>query len=177
MSAAAVNWTRWTAALLVISALLFAAAVLAEGGTHRETAEAAHSEATEHAEPPDEATEAQEHEETGEEAGHDESAELDAHVEESLFGIDLENPVIVWSFVLVSLALAVVIFANVRPALFLAVGLGGVAALLDAREVTLQLAENNAGVAALAGATAIAHITVAVVAVLAWRAGTIQTST
>ncbi len=163
---AAHTWTRWTAVLLVISALLFAAAVFAEG-TRREAVEVAHSEATEPAEPNDEVAEAEGHGEAGEaEVANDEAAE------ESLFGIDLENPAIMWGFVILSLAVAAVVFANVRPALSVAAALGIVAALLDGREVLTQLAEKNAGVAALAGATAIAHVAVAVVAVLAWRAGT-----
>lgn len=168
MSAAA-KWRRWTAALLVISALLFGAAVLAEGG---ESAEATHSEATESGEEPASASESPQPDEAGEESRPgNEAAELD----ETLFGIDIENPFIVWGFVIVSLALAAAVLANVRYALMLALALGVVAALLDGREVLLQLAENNPGIAGLAVATAIAHAAVAILALLAWRADTNKT--
>ena len=164
---AAATWRRWTAALLVISALLFGAALLAEGG---ESAEATHSEASESGQAPELGAQAEENEEAGEEPQPDnEAAEGEGEIDETLFGVDLENPFIVWGFVIVSLALAAAVFANVRYALIGALALGVVAALLDGREVLLQLAENNAGIAVLAAATAVAHVAVAILAVLAWR--------
>lgn len=174
MSVAA-TWRRWTAALLVISALLFGAAVLAEGG---ESAEATHSEAAERAEEaPELAAESPQSDEAGEESRPgNEAAELDVEIDETLFGVDLENPLIVWGFVIASLALAAAVLANVRYALILALVLGVAAALLDGREVLLQLAESNPGIAGLAAAAAVAHAAVAVLALLAWRAGTAKTA-
>lgn len=176
MSGAAnsVIWVRWTTALLILSALLFAAAIVAErGGEARAVAqisapaavtpgegEAGHDEAAEHAEAaPMAAVQT-------EPPGHDETAE---HGGELFLGIDLENPVLVWGFVVVSLLLAAVLRLG-RPALVAAAVLAAVAAALDAREVLLQLVRSNGAVAGLASLTAIAHVAVVLVAIIAWRA-------
>ncbi len=163
---------RWTSAMLAISALLFAAAVLMEGSGHREPASAgmaAHDEAAE----------------TQETSGHDEAAESSAakqggdsakvgetgsHAEQTILGINLETPWLVWGFVGVSIMLAAAVLRLGRAALALAILLAGAAAILDGREVFLQLARANASVASLAALTAFAHAAVVVLAVLAWLA-------
>ncbi|MDX8458155.1 hypothetical protein [Mesorhizobium humile] len=176
---------RWTAAMLAISALLFAAAVLMEGGEHREPASiAAQKEGAEAQEQGghDEAAEgpteeqARKSAEAGETGSHAEAGEPDGHTEETILGINLENPWLVWGFVGVSILLAAAVsrFGSIarlgNAALLLAILLAGVAAILDGREVFLQLARGNASVSGLAGLTALAHAAVVILAVLAWQA-------
>lgn len=161
---------RWTSAMLAISALLFATAVLMEGSGHREPASmAAH----------DEAAGAQE------QGGHDEAAksstakqggdsaevgETGSHAEQTILGINLETPWLVWGFVGVSIMLAAAVLRLGKATLLLAILLAGAAAILDGREVFLQLARVNARVASLATLTALAHAAVVILAVLAWHA-------
>lgn len=181
---------RWVAGLLIASALLFAVAIVVEGGAERhevslaslavsvETAQAAtpapgegevgHVEAAEHAETsaslavPLEA------------ATHDESNE---HARELLFGLDPENPVLVWGFVVVSLLLAPAVLLLGPRALLVAIGLAGVAAILDGREVLLQMGRANPVVASLAGITTTLHLAVVVAAFIAWQSLNQTTST
>lgn len=161
---------RWTSAMLAISALLFATAVLMEGSGHREPASmAAH----------DKAAGAQE------QGGHDEAAESSAakqgaesaevgetgsHAEQTILGINLETPWLVWGFVGVSIMLAAAVLRFGKATLLLAILLAGAAAILDGREVFLQLARANASVASLAALTALSHAAVVILAVLAWQA-------
>ncbi|AZO53619.1 MULTISPECIES: hypothetical protein [unclassified Mesorhizobium] len=161
--------------MLAISALFFAAAVWMEGTGHREPAGVvAH----------DEAAESQEqggHDEAGESSNpkHQDNAatsETSGHAEPTFLGMNLEDSRLVWGFVAVSILLAVAVmrFGLVAPfgnaTLLLAIVLAGVAAILDGREVFLQLDRANASVAGLAGLTALTHIAVVVLAALAWRA-------
>lgn len=163
---------RWTSAILAISALLFAAAVLMEGSGHREPANAgmaAHEQAAE----------------TQEQGGHDEAAESStakqggdraeigetgSHAEQTILGINLETPWLVWGFVGVSIILAAAVLRLGKATLVLSVLLAGAAAILDGREVFVQLARANASVASLAALTALAHAAVVILAVLAWQA-------
>ena len=168
-----------------ISALLFAAAIVAERGGEPREAPAA-SVVGSPAEPTHDATaeagenteagigEAAEHAEAAtvvstpvEAVGHDENGE---QVAELFLGINLENPVLVWGFVVVSLLLAGAVLRLGRPALLLAVAVAGVAAILDGREVLLQIARASPSVVSLAAATALAHISVVVMAAMAWQA-------
>ncbi|TIQ40717.1 MAG: hypothetical protein E5X49_22185 [Mesorhizobium sp.] len=66
--------------------------------------------------------------------------------------------------------LAAAILRLGRATLVLAILLAGAAAVLDGREVFLQLARANASVARLAALTALAHAVVVIRAVLAWLA-------
>ncbi|MGX5829931.1 hypothetical protein [Mesorhizobium sp. 43Arga] len=176
---------RWTAAMLAISALLFAAAVLMEGSEHWEFARiAAHDQAAESQEQggQDEAGEGRaikqggDSAEVGETGSHAEAGETASHAEPRILGNNLENPWVVWGFVGVSIVLAAVVlrlgavvpFGNVT--LLLAILLAGVAAILDGREVFLQLARANPSVASLAALTALAHAAVVILAALAWQA-------
>jgi hypothetical protein len=176
---------RWTSAMLAISALLFAAAVLKEGSGHREPASmAAHDQAADtqeqggHDEDGGGSTAKQggNSVETGEAGGHVEAGETGSHSEQTILGINLENPWLAWGFVGASILLAAAIMrfgADVRfgnATLLLAILLAGVAAILDGREVFLQLARANASVVSLAALTALAHAAVVILAVLAWRA-------
>jgi hypothetical protein len=165
---------RWTSAMLAISALLFATAVLMEGSGHREPASMAA------------------HETAGaqEQAGHDEAAESStvkqggdsaevgetgSHAEHTILGINLETPWLVWGFVGVSIMLAAAVLRLGKATLLLAILLAGAAAILDGREVFLQLARAIASVASLAALTALAHAAVVALAVLAWQAASTHT--
>ncbi|MFA6031320.1 MAG: hypothetical protein WC889_00240 [Myxococcota bacterium] len=187
---------RWTSAMLAISALLFAAAVLMEGSGHHEPARAAaHDEAAKAGEQAagghDEAAENSnvkqggDSAEVGETSSRAEASETGSRAEagdavgrpkEAILGIDLENPWLAWGFVGVSILLAAAVMrfgAVVRlgnATFLLAVLLAGVAAILDGREVILQLTRANASVAGLAALTALAHAAVVILAVLAWQA-------
>lgn len=179
---------RWAAAMLAISALLFAAAVLTEGSGHRERGSmAAHDNAVEEQGGHDEAAESSianqggNSAETGETGGYIESGESGNHAEQmsaeqTILGINLEVSWLAWGFVGVSLLLAAAVIrlrADVRlgnATLLLAILLAGVAAILDGREFFLQLARANASVASLAAVTALAHAAVVILAVLAWQA-------
>jgi len=99
-------------------------------------------------------------------ATHDESNE---RARELLFGLDLENPVLVWGFVVVSFAVGAGGALAGQPALLVAIVLAGIAAILDGREVLLQIGRANPAVASLAGTTAALHLAVVVVAFIAWQ--------
>ncbi|QND64621.1 hypothetical protein HB777_12405 [Mesorhizobium loti] len=114
--------------------------------------------------------------EVGKTGSHIEAGETGSHAEQTILGINLESSWLTWGFVGVSilLAAAVMRFGAVAPlgnaTLLLAILLAGVAAILDGREVFLQLARFNASVAGLASLTALAHAAVVILAVLAWHA-------
>ncbi|UVK51617.1 hypothetical protein DBIPINDM_004908 [Mesorhizobium sp. AR02] len=161
---------RWTSAMLAISALLFATAVLMEGSGHREPASmAAHDEAAGAQEQGghDEAAESSTAKQGGDSA---EVGETGSHAEQTILGINLETPWLVWGFVGVSIMLAAAVLRLGKATLLLAILLAGAAAILDGREVILQLARANASVASLAALTALAHAAVVILAVLAWQA-------
>lgn len=162
----ATTLTRWAAALLAIAAVLFALTVLMEqSGESRETSAAgAQSEAGE-AGAPTEAGESQEGS-TEAEGAHAEAGEEG----EEIFGVNLENPWLVWGFVAVSLLLAVAVLRFGQPALLLIILLAGAAALLDAREVFFQFGRANLLIANLALLIALAHAAAAILALMAWRA-------
>jgi peptidoglycan/LPS O-acetylase OafA/YrhL len=163
---------RWTAALLAISALFFALAVVMErSGESRETsAPGAQLEAGE----------------AGAPTGAGGSAEGKALAEtpqleateggkgiqpaEEIFGVNLESPWLVWGFVGVSLVLAVAVLRFGKPALVVAIVLAGAAALLDTREVFFQFGRANLPIAGIALLIALAHATAAILALMAWRA-------
>ncbi|RUY21802.1 hypothetical protein EN978_32095 [Mesorhizobium sp. M7A.F.Ca.US.001.04.1.1] len=161
---------RWTSAMLVISALLFAAAVLMEGSGHRESASmAAHDEAAEAQEQGgrDQAAESSTPKQGGNSA---EIGETGDHAEQTILGINLETPWLVWGFVGVSIMLAAAVLKLGKATLLLAILLAGAAAILDGREVFLQLARANTSVASLAALTALAHAAVVILAIFAWQA-------
>jgi hypothetical protein len=163
--------------LLVISAVLFALALLMERNdesraaspaiAHQEAGEA--GESGEHAE----AT----HSDAGEsgeqaEGNHTEAAEAGAengHREEMLLGFNLENPWLVWGFVGVSILLALAVLRFGKPAFLFAILLAGVAALLDVREVFFQMGLANMQIAGLALVIALLHAAASVLAFMGWR--------
>jgi len=156
---------RLTAALLAISTLFFALAVIVERNS--EASEAPHSEesqegTTSEGTPSTETT----HTETTSESN---TAESSSHNNETVLGINLENPWIVWGFVGISLLMSVAVLRFGKTALLLTIPLAGVAAILDAREALFQFAGNNTSVAALAVIVALAHVAAAVFAFMAWR--------
>ena len=153
---------RWTAALLAISTVFFALAVLMErSGESRETPAA--SEQLEAGESEEGNTEAEgSHAEATKAGEGGEQAEL-------IFGVNLENPWIVWGFVGTSLLLAVAVLRFGQPAFLLTILLAGAAALLDGREVFFQFGRANMVIAILALLTALAHAAAAMLALMAWR--------
>ena len=197
---AATALARWTAALLVLSAILFVAAIALErrGESHETPNAIAKSEAGEnpgHVAPAQggakqaegnseraesansEAREAAEHAEAGESAEHAEGAHAQSgegadHSEERLFGVDLESPWLLWGFVGASLVLALAVLRLWTPALLLAILLAGVAALLDVREVSMQFHRANNLIAGLALLIALLHVAAALTALLALRGRT-----
>lgn len=119
------------------------------------------------------------------EAGHEEGAESadesasgetasaeSAESGESVLGVDLESTPLVVLAALGSLALAAGVWVSPRFRLLLAVvGVVMVAfAALDVREVALELDEDRAGLALLAGVVASLHLAAAALAALAARA-------
>jgi hypothetical protein len=166
---------RWTSAMLAISAILFASAVLMERSGHQEPASmAAHDEAAGAQEPGghDEAAESSTAKQGGDSAG---VGETGSHAEQTILGINLETPWLVWGFVSVSIVLAAALLKLGKATLLLAILLAGAAAILDGREVFQQLARANAGVASLAALTALTHAAVVILAVLAWQAASTHT--
>jgi hypothetical protein len=172
------NFARWIAALLVVSAAIFAFAVLMEqrdeSGGHQEVMADAGETSVESGD------EEQEHKEAGE--GHTEGAEAgEGHTEgaepgeghneraeagEELLGMNFESPWLVWGFVVVSALLAVAVLQLWKPAFALTVLVSGVAALLDIWEVVTQF-DTAMPIAILALLVAVAHAAAAVLAVVA----------
>jgi hypothetical protein len=165
---------RLTAAMLAISAVLFALAVFMEqggesGDMSRAGARTGAGEVRQEGVPADGA--GAEAGESGEraEAAHVETGEGGEHAEETILGVDLEAPWLVWGFVAVSLVLAVAVLRPGRPALLLTILLAGAAALLDAREALSQLGRPDLPIAGLASLVALAHAAAAILAAMAWR--------
>lgn len=163
---------RWTAALLAISTAFFALAVLMErSGESREASAAGEQLENREAAAPNEAGESGEENEQVE-GSHPEGAGNEEGGEESetILGINLENPWIVWGFVGISLLLAVAVLRFGRTALLFTILLAGAAALLDVREVFFQFGQANVLIAVLALLTSLAHAAAAILALKAWRA-------
>ena len=167
---------RWTAALLAVSAVIFGLAVLMErSGESRELSGASEQLKTGEAGASTEAGESQEGKQEAieqAESAHTEGAEAGESGEqgEEIFGVNLENPWLVWGFIGVSLLLAAAVLHFGQPALLLAIPLAGVAALLDVREVFFQFGRANMLIANLALLIALAHAAAAILALMAWRA-------
>ena len=154
---------RWTAVFLVISTVFFALAVLMErsGESREASATGEQLDAGESGEENEQA-EGSHAEGAGTEAGGEES--------ETILGINLENPWIVWGFVGISLLLAVAVLRFGRTAFLFTILLAGAAALLDMREVFFQFGRANMLIAVLAFITALAHAAAAILALKAWSA-------
>lgn len=86
--------------------------------------------------------------------------------DEKVFGLDLENPWFVGSFVLAWLALIVALVRLGRIAWLVLLLLAIVAAALDVGEVIRKVAEANTVVATFAVLVAAAHVTLAALALL-----------
>lgn len=162
---------RIAAALFVMTAVLFAVGVAAEGEGGAEGEAAEQVETAERAgeageEAPNEAEEQASGEEgTGGEEGHDESGE------ETVFGVDVESPATVTAAVLASLALAFGLWVSARRWIALAaVAAGVVFAVFDLGEVARQLDESRTGGAALAAVVAAGHLSAAGAGWLSQRA-------
>lgn len=158
---------RVTAALLVISAVLFVIGIGLEraspaGDVHTEAPPVATQTTATHVENGNESAETQP-QATG-------SAPTTEAQGETTFGFNLENPWLVAAFALVSLALAAAVLRSGWPPLLLAVLFGAGTAVLDGQEVLTQLGRGNSLIAGVAVLVAVAHVAVAVVAVIAWAA-------
>jgi hypothetical protein len=156
---------RVTAALLVISAVLFVIGVALER---------AGPAADIHTEVPPVATQVTGTTvENGNEGGEahpqaTNSAPVTETQGETTLGFNLENPWLVAAFALVSLVLAAAVLRFGWPALLLAVLFGAGTAVLDLQEVLTQLGRSNSLIAGVAVLVAVTHVAVAVLAILAW---------
>ena len=152
---------RWTAAMLAISTVFFALAVLMErSGESREASAAGEQLETGESGEANEQAEGSHAEGAGTEAGGEES--------ETILGINLENPWIVWGFVGISFLLAAAVLRFGRTALLFTILLAGAAALLDAREVFFQFGRAKMLIVVLALLTAFAHAPAAILALKAY---------
>ena len=158
---------RIAAALFVITAVLFAVGVAAEGGEGSDGEATAQAETAEGAgEAGEDAQGEAEEQAAGEEGeeGHDEAGE------ETVFGIDVESPATVTAAVLASLALAAGLWLSTRRWVALvAVAAGVLFAVFDVAEVARQLDESRSGGAALAAVVAAGHLAAAGAAWLSTR--------
>lgn len=166
-----------SAALFVVTAVLFAVGVAAEGeeGAEGETTKQAEATKAEEGETGEEVPDEGEEQTAGDEGAGGEEAEEghDESGEETVFGVDVESPATVTAAVLASLALAVGLWLSTRRWIVLAaVAAGVVFAVFDAGEVVRQLDESRSGGAALAGVVAAGHLAAAGAAWLSTRSAT-----
>ena len=159
------NLQRLTAALLIISAVLFVIGIALERAS---PAGDVHTDA-----PPVATQGTATHVENGNESGETQpqatgSAPSSEAQTETTLGFNLENPWLVGAFALVSLALAAAVLRMGWPVLMLAFLFGAGTAVLDTQEVLTQLGRGNTLVAVVAVLVAVAHVAVAVMAVVAW---------
>lgn len=146
--------------LLVVTAVGFVIGVSVESGeqdTESTEASEGHEERAEGTEggSHDDAAATTAHDDGTDAAGHDESNE-----ERTIVGLDPEAPALVVLAVVVSLALAGGLWRTpVRPVAIAAVAFGAVFAAFDVAEVTHQLDEGRTGLALLAAAVALGHVT------------------
>jgi hypothetical protein len=153
---------RAVAVLLVVAAALFVIGVTSEANSDTHADERA-ADATAHREPNGAAEtargEAAEHAERG---GEPEAAAG----EERVLGIDVESPLLVTAAVVVSLLLATLVLRRPDRRLLLVVAaLATAFAVLDVAEITHQIHEDRAGLAALATVIAALHTAAAAVAI------------
>ena len=102
--------------------------------------------------------------------GQSEAGGVAAQHTETILGVNLENPWLLWGFVAASLILAAAVLPLWQPVFLLAIALVGVATVLDVREIFFQIDRANAPVAILALVVALTHIAAGVAAAAAWRA-------
>jgi len=159
------NLQRLTAALLVISAVLFVIGIALERASPAGDI---------HTEAPPVATQV-----TGTSVGNgNESGEVHPQATgsapspevqgETTLGFNLENPWLVAAFALASLVMAAAVLRFSWPALLLTFIFGAGTAVLDLQEVLTQLGRSNSLIAGVAVLVALAHVAVAVLAILAW---------
>ena len=156
---------RVTAALLVISAVLF---VIGIGLEHASLAGDIHTEA-----PPVATQVTGTPVENGNESGevHPQatgSAPTSEAQGETTLGFNLENPWLVAGFALVSLVLAAGVLRFGWPALLLTFIFGAGTAVLDVQVVLTQLGRGSSLIAGVAVLVAVTHVAVAVLAILTW---------
>ncbi len=159
------NLQRLMAALLVISAVLFVIGIALEraspvGDIHTEAPPVATKVTSTSVENGNESGEVH-----PQATSNTPSSEAQA---ETTLGFNLENPWLVGAFALASLALAAALLRFGWPALLLALLFGAGTAVLDLQEVLTQLGRSNTLVAGVAVLVAVAHVAVAVLAVVAW---------
>ena len=164
---------RWTAAMLLVSAALFAVAFLVENARpHQEVAGTDQLErgiSTEAVANAEGLSEAGDTVEVQASPTDNDGGEVGQHADESMAGINLENPWIEWGFVVASVVVALAVLVWGQPALIAAAVLAGVAALLDIREVAPQIGRADVLVGVLVLVVALAHVVVVILAILAWR--------
>ncbi len=172
------RWLRVTAGLLVLGAILFAGGIALERGGHASP------------EVPSSHQEAGGLPASGENAGT--AAAPEAHqdadqapatpavgatpinppaesLNETVLGVNLENPWLTIAFVLGSLVLAAALLLLGRKILPLVILIASVATIVDVREVLFQIGRANTGIAIVAAVVALTHAVVLVLGILTWR--------
>ncbi len=172
------RWLRVTAGLLVLAALLFAGGIALERGGHASPeVPGSHQEA---GGLPASGANAETAEAPGAHQDADQAPAVPTvgvtpitppaeSLNETVLGIDLENPWLTIAFVLGSLALAAALLLLGRKILPLVILIVSVATILDVREVLFQIGRANAGIAIVAAVVALTHAAVVVLGILAWR--------
>jgi hypothetical protein len=115
--------------------------------------------------------EARENAEAGEEQAHNEAAEL------TVAGIDLESPWAIAAVVLLTMLLIAALWRFGYPILFLVLIIAALATIADVREIVVQIAQAQYGVAALATGVAAARLATAIASLMALREGRTITQT
>jgi hypothetical protein len=156
---ASLSVRRVTTALLLATAVLFVVGVVLERGDEHHAGGTGQSEASEHrgdSEP----------ERGGELAAHNEAGESN---EARVLGIDAEATPLVFAAVLVSIALAALVWFSDSTALLGIVAIVAVVfAVFDIAEVFHQIDESRIGLAIMAALVAAGHATIAVLGATAF---------
>lgn len=112
--------------------------------------------------------------ETGEVPGAHEEAGEHAHQEhashETLFGFSLETPWVITAAAFLWLVLAAGLLLWGQKVLVPITILAVATALVDVREVLLQMEQSRPSIALLAGTVAVAHVAIAILALVTWWA-------
>lgn len=106
-------------------------------------------------------------------SAHEEASEQ-AHQEqashETLFGFSLESPWVITAVAFVWFVLAAGLLQWKQKVLVPVTILAAATALVDIREVLLQMEQSRPSIALLAGTVGVAHVTIAILALLTWLA-------
>jgi hypothetical protein len=167
------------AALLLLSTALLVLGVVLENRGEPATSSAPGSTPSGSTSQPIEQGEPEAHQESGahEEPGHQgdnaDTHASDAASGETVLGVPIESPGAVAAAVIVSVALAVLVWRRPNRPVTTVVALAAAGAVvLDLAEVGHQISENRDGLAAFAALVATGHLAVVIAAAIMWRRAT-----